>query len=167
MSDGANYPVAERVQRFYGKYRGIVTDVDASSMRIKATVPAVLGDIESGWALPCVPYAGDSVGIAFLPEIDSEVWIEFEAGDPSYPIWVGGFWMNKSVPSDATDAVKAIVTRQHKILLDDDQDSITIQDSNGNTITLDSSGITLKRGSQTVEIGDSEINVNSGALEVM
>ena len=167
MNEAVIHPAAESAQRFFGKYRGVVTEVDASTMRIKAKVPSVFGDTDSGWALPCVPYAGDSVGFAFLPEVDSEVWIEFEAGNPSYPIWVGGFWLNKTVPSDATDTVKAIVTQQHKILLDDDQDSITIQDSNGNSITLDSDGITLTRGSQTVQVSDSEVNVNNGALEVM
>src|SRR6516164_7976716 len=81
-------------RRFYGKYRGTVSDIDAGTMRIKAKVPAVLGTTESNWALPCVPYAGDSVGIAFLPETGSAVWIEFEGGDVSFPIWTGGFWLN-------------------------------------------------------------------------
>jgi uncharacterized protein involved in type VI secretion and phage assembly len=153
--------------RFYGKYRGTVLDVEASTMRIKASVPAVYGSISSGWAWPCVPYAGDSVGFAFLPEVGSAVWIEFEGGDVSFPIWTGCFWLNSQAPSDAAPAVKVIATKQHKILLDDDQDSITIQDSNGNKITLDSSGITLSNGSQTVQISDSEVNINNGALEVM
>ena len=56
----------------YGKYRGTVTQVDAATMRIKAKV-TVLDNIESGWALLCVPYAGNSVGFAFLPEKDSAV----------------------------------------------------------------------------------------------
>ena len=153
--------------RFYGKYRGTVTQVDAGTMRIKAKVPAVLGSTESGWALPCVPYAGDSVGFAFLPEVDSAVWIEFEGGNVSFPIWTGGFWLSSQVPSDAAAAVKVIVTKQLKLLFDDDQDSITIQDSNGNSVTLNSSGITLSNGSQTVQVSDSEVNVNNGALEVM
>lgn len=153
--------------RFYGKYRGTVTQVDAQTMRIKAKVPAVLGSTESGWALPCVPYAGDSVGFAFLPETGSGVWIEFEGGNVSFPIWTGGFWLSNQVPSDAAAAVKVIVTRQIKMMFDDDQDSVTIQDSNGNSVTMDSSGITLTRGSQTVQVSDGEVNVNNGALEVM
>ena len=59
--------------RFYGKYRGVVQDVEAATCRIKAMVPAVYGDAESGWCLPCVPYAGPGVGIAFLPEVGSAV----------------------------------------------------------------------------------------------
>jgi uncharacterized protein involved in type VI secretion and phage assembly len=153
--------------RFYGKYRGTVTQVDAGTMRIKANVPSVLGSTESGWALPCVPYAGDSVGFAFLPEVGSAVWIEFEGGNVSFPIWTGGFWLNDQIPGDAAADVKVIVTKQLKLLFDDDQDSITIQDSNGNSVKLDSNGITLSNGSQSVQVSDSEVNVNSGALEVM
>ena len=71
-------------------------------------------------------------------------------------------------PSDAAPKVKAIVTTApHKILLDDDAQSITISDSNQNKITLDSSGITLERGGSKVAVTDSEVNVNNGALEVM
>jgi uncharacterized protein involved in type VI secretion and phage assembly len=158
----------ERVRyRFYGKYRGSVTDVDAGTLRIKAKVPAVLGTQETGWCMPCVPYAGPNVGVAFLPEQGSGVWIEFEGGDVSYPIWVGCYWRAGEQPSDATPTVKAIVTTSPlKILLDDDAGTITISDSNQNTVTLDSSGITLTRGSSNVQVSDSEVNVNDGALEV-
>ena len=160
--------VLERVRyRFYGKYRGTVTDVDASTLRIKAKVPSVLGTQATGWCMPCVPYAGPNVGMAFLPEVGSGVWIEFEGGDVSYPIWVGCYWRAGEQPADAAPAVKAIVTVSPlKILLDDNAGSIAISDSNQNTVTLDSSGITLTRGGSTVQISDSEVNVNNGALEV-
>ncbi len=169
MNEQVIMELLDRVRnRFYGKYRGSVTDVDASTLRIKAKVPAVLGDQESGWCMPCVPYAGQNVGMAFLPEQGSGVWIEFEGGDVSYPIWTGCYWRSGEQPSDAAPKVKAIVTvSPHKILLDDDAQSITISDSNQNTVTLDSSGITLTRGSNSVAISDSEVNVNDGALEVM
>jgi uncharacterized protein involved in type VI secretion and phage assembly len=153
--------------RFYGKYRGIVSDVDATTCRIKAKVPTVLGDTESGWCMPCVPYAGPQVGIAFLPEVGSGVWIEFEGGDVSYPVWVGCYWRDGEVPSDVDAAVKVIVTKAPtELKFDDDQGSLTITDPNGNTVTLDSSGITLSRGSETVAISDSSVSVNDGALEV-
>jgi uncharacterized protein involved in type VI secretion and phage assembly len=169
MNEQVMLELLERIRyRFYGKYRGSVTDVDASTLRIKAKVPAVLGDQESGWCMPCVPYAGQDVGLAFLPEQGSGVWIEFEGGDVSYPIWSGCYWRSGEQPSDAAPKVKVIVTKSpHKILLDDDGGSITISDSNQNKITLDSSGITLERGGNKVAISDSEVNVNDGALEVM
>lgn len=169
MNEQTIMDILERFRnRFFGKYRGTVTDVDAGTLRIKATVPAVLADQPTGWARPCVPYAGDGVGMAFLPEVGSGVWIEFEGGDVSYPIWVGCYWRDGEQPSDAAPAVKAIVTKSgHKLLLDDDQSSITLSDPNQNTVTLDSSGTTLERGGNNIQISDSEVNVNDGALEVM
>ena len=105
--------VLDRLQnRFYGKYRGTVTSVDDATLRIKAMVPAVLGQQESGWCMPCVPYAGAQAGIAFIPEAGAGVWIEFEGGDVSYPIWSGCYWREGEKPDDAKPAVKTIVTKQ-------------------------------------------------------
>jgi uncharacterized protein involved in type VI secretion and phage assembly len=168
MNDPVVLDLLERVRnRFYGKYRGTVTELDVPTLRIKAKVPAVLGEQATGWCRPCVPYAGPSVGFAFLPEEGSGVWIEFEAGDISYPIWSGCYWRDDEQPSDATDKVKALVTVSgHSLLMDDDAGSVTIQDSNDNTVTLDSSGLTLERGGQKVVISDSGISLNDGAFEV-
>lgn len=168
-SDAALIDVLDRLRnRFFGKYRGVVTDVDAATLRIKAAVPAVLADQPTGWCRACVPYAGPGMGFAFLPEIGAGVWIEFESGDVSYPIWTGCFWHDGEQPSQATASVRVIVTRSgHSILLDDDGVTITISDQNNNTVTLGPDGITLQRGGNSVAIGDAEVNVNDGALEVM
>ena len=166
-SQQADYAPEPARQRFYGKYRGIVSAVDAATCRIKATVPAVLGDTDTGWCMPCVPYAGPKVGIAFLPAAGSGVWIEFEGGDVSYPVWVGCYWREGEPPSDVAADVKVIVTTApHKLILDDDQASITITDPNGNTVTLNASGMTLSNGGQQVLISDVSVSVNDGALEV-
>jgi len=155
--------------RFYGKYRGTVTAIDADTLRIKAKVPAVLGNAESGWCMPCVPYAGKGVGIAFLPEQGAGVWIEFEGGDVSYPVWVGCYWRDGEMPADAKPTVKTIVTAEGatKLLLDDDAKTITITDSSKNTVTLSSDGITLERGANKIVVSDSNVSVNDGAMEVM
>src|SRR5206468_517780 len=84
------------VDRFYGKYEGVVTDVgDPKKIgRLRARVPAALGeDVESGWALPCVPGGGGKErGMLFLPQVGDTVWVEFAGGDVSRPIWAGTFW---------------------------------------------------------------------------
>jgi uncharacterized protein involved in type VI secretion and phage assembly len=153
--------------RFYGKYRGIVTNVDAGTMRIKAVVPSVLGERETGWCMPCVPYAGPKAGFAFLPEIGSGVWIEFEGGDVSYPIWVGGYWREGEFPPGVAPHVKMIITAApHKLTFDDDQGSITLSDPNANTVTLDRSGVTLANGPSKVVVSSATVSVNDGALEV-
>jgi uncharacterized protein involved in type VI secretion and phage assembly len=161
--------LAERLRgRFWGKYRGTVTDVDSSTLRIKANVPSVLGDVPTGWCMPCVPYAGPQVGMAFLPEVGAGVWIEFEGGDVSYPIWSGCYWRSDEIPSDATPTIKTIVTKAgSKVLLDDDGSTITISDDSQNEVKLASDGISLTRGANSVAVSDSEVNVNDGALEVL
>lgn len=91
-----------RTDRFYGKYRGLVAiNVDPLSLgRLKAMVPEVLGEIPSSWALPCAPYAGTGAGFFAVPPIGAGVWIEFEAGDVSRPIWTGCWWATGEVPMD-------------------------------------------------------------------
>ena len=70
-----------------------IGDVDPMMIgRIQVLVPAVSGILLSSWAMPCVPVAGIQTGFFTIPIPGSGVWIEFEQGDPDYPIWVGGFW---------------------------------------------------------------------------
>src|SRR5689334_1403488 len=90
------------IKRFYGKYRGKVIDnVDPLFLgRIMALVPAI-SEIPLTWAMPCVPYAGPGVGFYAIPPLDANVWIEFEGGDPDYPIWTGCFWEEGQVPLEA------------------------------------------------------------------
>jgi uncharacterized protein involved in type VI secretion and phage assembly len=153
--------------RFYGKYRGIVSDVDPGTMRVKALVPAVLGDTETGWAMPCVPYAGPQTGFAFLPAVGSGVWIEFEGGDVSYPIWVGGYWRTGEFPQGAGKNVRVIVTTTELTLtFDDDQSQIVLSDKSGNKVTMARSGLTLANGSQSVAVTSSSVSVNNDALKV-
>jgi len=80
--------------RYYGKYRGtVINNIDPEQRgRVMAMVPDVQGLIPMTWAMPCVPIAGKQEGSFMVPQIGAGVWIEFEQGDPDYPIWVGGFW---------------------------------------------------------------------------
>ena len=81
MNEQAILDVIERIRsRFYGKYRGSVTEVDADTLRIKAKVPAVLGEQTTGWCIACVPYAGDGVGFYSLPRV---------ALAPLFILWFG------------------------------------------------------------------------------
>src|SRR5215475_894835 len=128
--------------RFFGKYRGLVTDNrDPRSLgRLKARVPELLGDVETGWALPAAPYSGDGVGVYTVPAADAGVWIEFESGDVSRPIWTGCWWGNGQLPKDETGSAttpsrKIIRTEQGLLLsLDDGGKTITLSDSNGSNL---------------------------------
>ena len=79
---------------FWGKHRGIVVqNVDPLGVaRLQVEVPGVLGPGRSVWALPLLP-DGRLENYA-PPQIGAKVWVEFEGGDPSRPIWTGFFWTN-------------------------------------------------------------------------
>jgi hypothetical protein len=81
-------------RKYYGKYRGVVLDnVDPMMMgRILAMVPDVSSLLPTTFCMPCVPAAGLQAGMMVVPSIGAGVWIEFEQGDPDYPIWSGCFW---------------------------------------------------------------------------
>jgi Type VI secretion system/phage-baseplate injector OB domain len=66
--------------------------------RLRVEVPEVLGDQTLSWAMPCVPYAGPGVGLLATPPVGANVWVEFEAGMPDRPIWVGCFWGKGELP---------------------------------------------------------------------
>ena len=78
----------------WGKYRGVVLDgADPRSRgRVRVSVPSVMGEGESAWAMPCVPYAGARLDERQIPPAGTPIWVEFEGGSPSQPIWVGRFW---------------------------------------------------------------------------
>jgi type VI secretion system secreted protein VgrG len=81
--------------RHFGKHRGYVHDVKdpENRGRIRALVPRLLGeDTPTGWALPAAPFAGPDQGFFTVPELGSGVWIEFEEGDLSRPVWSGMWW---------------------------------------------------------------------------
>lgn len=169
MNESSLQDVLERLSnRFYGKYRGVVTEVDEPTFRVKARLAGVLADQTTGWARACVPFAGKGIGMAFLPGVGAGVWIEFEGGDVSYPIFSGYYWNDGEHPAAATAKVRAIITDGGaRILLSDDPQSITITDQGGNKIVLDANGITISKGGQQVVVGDASVSVNGGALEVM
>jgi len=156
---------------FFGKYRGTVTDNQdpTSRGRLKVSVPAVLGADLEVWAMPCVPYAGDQVGFYSLPPNGSGVWVEFEAGDPSYPIWTGCFWADNELPDSGGPDIKIWQTDSLKVRLDDSADELLVENGGGSKTTY-GSDVTTEAGSATLTVGDgggASVNVNDGALEVM
>ncbi len=161
--------LVERVEgRYFGKYRGQVTDNnDPNNLgRLRAKVPRVLGDEESGWALPAFIYGGSSEqGLFAVPDIGAGVWIEFEGGDLSYPVWTGTWYSDGAIPESAQPGQKVFKTKSgHKIVLDDDGGTVEITDSNANTVTMDSGTIKISAGSATTIVIDApQIQLVDGA----
>jgi len=170
--------------RHYGKYRGYVHRVDDPDKlgRIQAIVPRLLGDTPTGWALPCTPYAGPDQGMFLVPEVGAGVWIEFEGGDLSSPIWTG-MWWGKPEASDVGKADSTAAAHEttpevpqhgypretavpgvrmlksatgHHVVLDDrpGTERIEIHDSKGNRLVFNKDGI--------VEIASNKRAVSKG-----
>lgn len=159
-------------RRFYGKYRGIVTDIGDPNdqCRIRATVPAVLGEHPCGWAMPAVPFAGDGHGMVLLPRVGSGVWIEFEAGNLDAPIWSGAWWARAQRPEPKGAGVRVIVSEQgHKVVLDDDANEVRIShgdDMIAKTITLTASEIIITCGACEIRLSNETISLNNGLIKV-
>src|SRR5262245_46024852 len=157
--------IARVESRYFGKYRGEVVDNDDpdSLGRIKVKVPRLAHDEELGWALPAFPYGGTSEqGFFAVPDVGASVWVEFEAGDLSYPIWTGTWYGDNEIPESADFNKKVWKTSTgHKIVLDDDANTLEITDTNDNTIVMEQSKITMNAGSAT------KIIINAPQIELV
>jgi uncharacterized protein involved in type VI secretion and phage assembly len=165
---------------FLGKYRGVVLDnVDPlQTGRLMVQVPDVMAILPSSWALPCLPFAGIQTGFYAVPEIGSMVWVEFEQGDPDYPIWTGCFWETAAqVPALALAAppgLQQIVVQtvgQNTLLISDvpgPSGGILLKSSTGALISVSDTGITISNGQgATIVMTGPAVTVNEGALEVI
>ena len=164
---------------FWGKYRGtVVNNVDPMQIgRLQVLVPDVSGVMLSSWAMPCTPVAGMQSGMFALPIIGSGVWVEFERGDPDYPVWVGCFWGSAAeVPAlalAAPPAVPAITLQtplQNGLQISDTPGigGILMKTATGAMISVNEVGITITNGKgATISLVGPTVDVNVGALTVV
>lgn len=155
--------------RYYGKYRGMVVDVDDPEKlgRITAKVPEILQDQVSPWALPAAPFAGPSHGLVLIPEVGDGVWIEFEAGDPSRPIWTGGWWASGELPDPGDTEVRVLATSTgQKLVLDDKNKEIHLIHSGGAEISMTDDDITLTIGQSEGKLTADQISLKIGTTEI-
>jgi len=97
--DEGDVPASDPItgfKRYYGKYRGTVLasptgDTDKRG-RLMVQVVDRDGPNITGWARPCLPWAGLNMGSLIIPPPGAKVWVEFEQGHPDKPIWVGCWW---------------------------------------------------------------------------
>jgi uncharacterized protein involved in type VI secretion and phage assembly len=165
---------------FYGKYRGtVVNNVDPMQIgRIQVIVPGVSTFIPTSFAMPCLPLAGKQMGSFMLPQIGSGVWVEFEQGDPDYPIWSGCFWGSAAeVPALAlagNPASPSIVLQsglQNTLMVSDlpgPTGGIMLKSTTGASLIVNDTGIYIQngKGASITMIGPT-ITVNQGALTVI
>ena len=119
---------SEAESRFYGVALGVVTNnKDPDKLgRVKVKLPWMDEQAESYWARIVSPMAGKERGFFFLPEVDDEVLVAFEHGDPEHPFVMGALWNGKDKPpldnADGKNDVRVIKSRSgHVIRLTDKQ----------------------------------------------
>lgn len=167
-------------KKYYGKYRGtVVNNVDPMQIgRLLVIVPDVLNINLSSWAMPCLPVGGMQMGIFSVPPIGAGVWIEFEQGDPDYPIWTGCFYgsmaevpaMAKLVPP-AVPGITMQTVLQNGIVISDvpgPTGGIVLKSTAGAALIVNDTGIYIQngKGASIVMVGPTT-TINQGALTII
>ena len=181
----AQAPVTTK--KFFGKYRAIVTNnVDPLFIgRIQVIVPDAAFLVPSTWVMPCVPTAGINMGMFAPPLIGTGVWVEFERGDPSKPIWVGCYWglgaevpvLSRIVPP-AVPGITLQTTLKNGIVISDvpgPTGGILIQTTLGAMISVSDVGIVISNGKgaminlvgPSIQMIGAPIDMNGAALTVV
>lgn len=162
--------------------------------RVKVRLLTVDGDGEAEiWARVAVPFAGADRGALFVPDVDDEVLVTFLAGDPRFPIVIGGLWNGAASPPEQFGGDRidrwtitgkagtriAIVEDSggsprielstpsgvRGTLTDEAGGSIRFEDTSGNSVTINPQGITLQAASN-VKVQASQVEVQAGAVRV-
>ncbi len=167
-------------QRFFGKYRGVVVNpIDPMQIgRIQVMVPDVSNFVPTSWAMPSLPVGGIQMGMFTTPLVGAGVWVEFEQGDPDYPIWSGCFWGSAAeVPAIAhlvPPGVPGIVLQtplQNSIMISDlpgPTGGIMLKSTTGAMIMINTLGITISNGQGAmIQMTGPSVVVNAGALTVI
>lgn len=134
------------IGKYYGKYSGEVIEIDDQDNmgRIKVKVPSVFGEDMVVQARPCLPF-----GHFYVPAERTRVWVEFEGGDPQYPIWVGTWYLAGETPAEAqidppeNRVIQTPSGHTIEILDKDGEEKITIKHKSNAFINIDSNGSVL------------------------
>ncbi|HEY8694551.1 MAG TPA: phage baseplate assembly protein V [Chloroflexota bacterium] len=166
-------------KKFYGKYRStVVNNIDPLQMgRLQAIVPDVSAVMLTSWALPCLPVGGIQTGIFSVPPIGAGVWVEFEQGDPDFPIWTGCFWGSAAeVPALAHAVPPALfgitlqTPLQNGIVISDvpgPTGGIMLKSTTGATIIVNDTGIYIQNGKgASIIMTGPTVTINQGAMVI-
>jgi uncharacterized protein involved in type VI secretion and phage assembly len=164
--------------RYYGKYRAtVMNNVDPMMQgRIMVQLADRYGLFPSTWAMPSFPLAALGSGVVALPPVASQVWVEFEAGDPDYPIWTGGFWSDPAgFPPLAMAGATPVTPNIHLqtttgvsiTLSDNPAQNVMIKTLTGAMVMIGAAGITIMngQGASIAMVGPSVV-INNGALTI-
>jgi uncharacterized protein involved in type VI secretion and phage assembly len=167
-------------KQFFGKYRGtVVNNIDPMQIgRIQVMVPDVSNISLSSWAMPCLPMAGINMGVYTVPSIGAGVWVEFEQGDPDYPIWVGCYWgtaaelpvLSRMVPPAVPGITLQTATKNGLVISDvpGPTGGVQLQTATGAMISVTDAGILISNGKGAViNLTGPTVDINLGALTIV
>lgn len=167
-------------KKYLGKYRGtVLNNIDPLQIgRLQVQVPDVSGLVPATWAMPCFPASGKQMGIWAIPQIGAGVWVEFEQGDPDYPIWTGCFpGSTADLPplalagNPASPSIVMQTGMQTTFMLSDvpgPTGGILLKTATGAMISINDVGITITNGKgATITLTGPTVDVNNGALTIM
>jgi hypothetical protein len=165
--------------RFFGKYRGMVTNnIDPLGIgRLQVQVPDVAGVVPGSWALPCFPFASTQLGFYALPQIGGGVWVEFEQGNPDYPIWSGCWYGSRAdVPglvSATPPGIPVVIMQtqgQTTLLLSDlagPTGGVLIKTTSGAMISINDVALTISNGKgASIVMTGPTVAINGAALTI-
>jgi uncharacterized protein involved in type VI secretion and phage assembly len=149
--------------------------------RLLLEVPDVTGLTPSSWAEACVPLAGPTgppMGSWFVPPIGAGVWVEFEGGDASRPIWTGCRWGSAAdVPTlalaglPASPSIVLQTAGQNAVAISDlpgPTGGIMLKSATGATLIVNDTGIYIQNGKgASIVMTGPTVTVNAGALTVV
>jgi phage baseplate assembly protein gpV len=153
--------------KYYSVYEGIVEDNDDPQIqgRIKVSVPGLGRDEPlQFFAYPVAPFTGSGFGFFFPPEVGELVWVIFHGGNPSLPLYIGGWWKRNNVPPEARRSgppkVRVLRTKAGHRLIFDEEKGITLQTPQGTIVRL-------KDAEQKIEIiATQEVKVQAASAKV-
>ena len=168
------------IQKYFGKYRGtVLQNIDPMQLgRIQVLVPDVSGLLPSSWAMPCFPITGKQMGSYWVPQIGSGVWVEFEQGNPDYPIWVGGFFgLAAELPAlalagnPASPSILLQTSLQNTLVISDlpgPTGGIMLKSTTGASLIVNDTGIYIQNGKgASITLVGPTTDINTGALTVI
>jgi uncharacterized protein involved in type VI secretion and phage assembly len=183
--------------RWYGVMPAVVLDVrDPDNQgRVQVTLPWSVdggGARYEAWARLATMMGGNNRGSWFVPDVDDEVLVAFEHGDPRRPYVLGALWNGRdrapaamdgagrndkkvlrsrngvTVTLDDRDGHERLVLETpggRRVTLSDGPDAVEVVDGAGNSVTLDEAGITVV-SSDKVTVRASQVAISAGLVTV-
>jgi Rhs element Vgr protein len=180
-------PAAGHLPPIRGLQTGVVQKIhqdESGAFRVLVTLP--LAQAQKGlWARLATFYASSDAGATFYPEVGDEVIVAFMNEDPRFAVVLGSVYSAKRkppYPPDEKNTIKGVKTKAkleltfdddkkivtlktpggHTFVMNDDKKSITVTDSQQNSVALSDKGIVIDSASNIEIKAKGNITLTAG-----